>query len=379
MDELPPVRAERQIGDDVELFARLGKRPLEQLVDVGRDDQLARRLALAEHSGKLGQQPVHGAGLAVAVEQRVQLVVERTDALQQRDVLGDVGEVVRMLGRTVEALRQVGGDLGSRRDAVAARLDDPRPEHRHEAAGLERPEQVAEMVVHGTPVSDRLECHLLPQDRAIKLLESRARVDPELICERLAGVVVGLECLGLPPGPIEGQHQLASEPLAERMHLRQSLELADHLAPQTELEVGVDPLLEGVEPQFVEPPDLALRERLEGEIGERRAAPHRQGATKLRGALDGLARTRVGQQPLEAGRIELLRLDLHEVTGRPRDEDLRAQHLAELRDEILERGRCRLRRLLTPELVDDPVGRDRLAAPGQEQTQERTLLLAAKR
>ena len=60
------------------------------------------------------------------------------------------------------------------------------------------------------------------------------------------------------------------------MALDERLQLGDELAPRPELEVGVDPLLERVQPQLLEPADLALREALELEIGERRPAPERE-------------------------------------------------------------------------------------------------------
>jgi hypothetical protein len=43
-----------------------------------------------------------------------------------------------------------------------------------------------------------------------------------------------------------------------------------------EREVGLDPLLERGEAEFLEPSDLGLRERLVGEVRERVAAPQVQ-------------------------------------------------------------------------------------------------------
>jgi hypothetical protein len=60
----------------------------------------------------------------------------------------------------------------------------------------------------------------------------------------------------------------------------QALELADELAPVPEGELGIDPLLDRSQTQLLEPRDLALGERLVGEIGERGAAPERQRVPK---------------------------------------------------------------------------------------------------
>ncbi len=41
----------------------------------------------------------------------------------------------------------------------------------------------------------------------------------------------------------------------------------------TKREIGLDPLLDGCEPELLEPGDLALREHVVGEVRERWAAP----------------------------------------------------------------------------------------------------------
>jgi hypothetical protein len=51
------------------------------------------------------------------------------------------------------------------------------------------------------------------------------------------------------------------------------LELGDDLVATSEREVGLDPLLDGGQAELLEAGDLLLSERVEGELGERRAAP----------------------------------------------------------------------------------------------------------
>ena len=53
------------------------------------------------------------------------------------------------------------------------------------------------------------------------------------------------------------------------------VQFADELGVTPEREVGVDPPLEGREPQLLDPPDRRLRERLVCEVGQRSAAPER--------------------------------------------------------------------------------------------------------
>ena len=57
-----------------------------------------------------------------------------------------------------------------------------------------------------------------------------------------------------------------------------------------EREIGLDPVLDRACPQFFQPGDLRLRERLIAEIGQRRAPPQRQRLAKLRRRLAGRVR-----------------------------------------------------------------------------------------
>ena len=82
----------------------------------------------------------------------------------------------------------------------------------------------------------------------MQLAEGRARLDPELVHQRAAGVLVGLERLGLPAGAIEREHQLRAQPLAQRILGDERLQLADELGVAAGLEVGVDALLEHGQP-----------------------------------------------------------------------------------------------------------------------------------
>jgi hypothetical protein len=110
--------------------------------------------------------------------------------------------------------------------------------------------------------------------------------------------------------------------LAERMQRHQALELADERRVAAEREVRVDPQLERGEAKLFEPRDLALRERLVCEVGERRSLPE----------LERLAE-RVGptllDETLESLEVELARLDANGVTGCASDDAVVAERLAE--------------------------------------------------
>ena len=113
------------------------------------------------------------------------------------------------------------------------------------------------------------------EDPALEGAELRRRLEPELV-ERRARVAVGVERVCLPAGAVQGEHQLAAEPLAMRMRGDERLELAHEGGVPPVLEIGVDPRFEGGEPALVEPRRLRPRERRVRDVRERRAAPERE-------------------------------------------------------------------------------------------------------
>src|SRR5438034_640503 len=84
----------------------------------------------------------------------------------------------------------------------------------------------------------------------------------------------------------------------------------------------------------------------------------RKSAPELGRTLGRRLYSRLLDETREALEVELLRLDPQLVPGRLRDDHVRAQQLPKLGDEVLQRGSRGSRRLLAPERVDDPVGRD---------------------
>lgn len=90
----------------------------------------------------------------------------------------------------------------------------------------------------------------MTQNRPLELPQRRRGLDPELLTERAPAFAVDGERVGLAPAPVERDHQLASQPLAERMIRDQLAKLTDEVAVTTEGEVGVDPIPEGGEPKL---------------------------------------------------------------------------------------------------------------------------------
>jgi hypothetical protein len=144
-----------------------------------------------------------------------------------------------------------------------------------------------------------------------------------------------------PTRAIEGEHELLAWSLAERFALDQCLELGHELGVPTELEVGLDPLLEATEPKLVEPRRLVPGEHRVFEVGERLSPPECQRLPKsLRGTLRPTGRSKsstLGRKLLEAARIHLGGRDAKPIPvalRRDGDAVVPGEELPELGDQV---------------------------------------------
>ena len=170
----------------------------------------------------------------------------------------------------------------------------------------------------------------LAEDLRVELLQRAARFDPELVDEHAPALVVGLERVGLPAGAVQREHQLAAEPLTQRVGTHERLDIADDLAVPFELELRLEPLLGRNEPELLEPLRLAERERLELRVRERRAAPECKRLSQQARPLGAVRGTSFAQELLEAPEVELVGLDREHVARGLGQEDVRPEELPEL-------------------------------------------------
>ena len=127
------------------------------------------------------------------------------------------------------------------------------------------------------------------------------------------------------------------------------------------------------EAQLLEAPDLEARERLGGDVVERRPAPQRE----------RLARRRLGDQALEAVGVDLSAAK-PQLVAVPAGDDLGAvaadaERLAQLRDVDLHHLVGGRRRRLPHRAVDQRLGRDHGALVEGQHRQERPRLAGADR
>ncbi len=137
------------------------------------------------------------------------------------------------------------------------------------------------------------------------------------------------------------------------------------------------------EPQFLEPHDLGQRERLPGEVGERRSLPQReccpQGLGRTGWVARGQRRAAFLAEALKLERVDGIELDGEAVPRRHRLEGPLGQPLSDLRDVHLDGVPRRLGRVVAPESVDQAVAGDNGVGLQKQDREQSPPLLAPER
>jgi hypothetical protein len=161
------------------------------------------------------------------------------------------------------------------------------------------------------------------------------------------------------------------------------LELGNELSVTAQAEVGLDALLERLQPQLLEARDLGLSERLVGEVGQRRTAPQRERLPEFRCRALRIAVSQpapaVREQLVEPFRVKLAWHQFQRVATALRDQAAVSDHPAQLRDVDVDAVQCAGRRRLAPQRVDQPVGRNGVTGVDEQDGQQRPLLASAER
>ena len=85
-------------------------------------------------------------------------------------------------------------------------------------------------LLDGRQHGGEIQLGILTEDRLMQLPQLDARLDPELLHERLPRIAIGVERIGLPPRPVEREHELSAQALAEAMLEDERLELGHEVA-----------------------------------------------------------------------------------------------------------------------------------------------------
>ena len=148
-------------------------------------------------------------------------------------------------------------------------------------------------------------------------------------------------------------------------------------------QIRVDPILQRGQTSFLQPRDLGLGERFVGEIRQRRTPPHPQRLTQdsCRGQRIALLErpAALRDERLEPVDVELAGLDPEHVAATPGDQQSIAERLTQVRYVPLNELVRARGRLLTPQLVDQAICGNRLAAVQKQHRQQCPLLGRAQR
>ncbi len=222
---------------------------------------------------------------------------------------------------------------------------------------------------------------VLAQDRVVQAPQLRRLLDADLLDQRLPGVAIGLKRVDLTPAPVEREHLPRVQPLTLRVLGQQRVDLADDLVMPARGQIRVDRQLRGGQAQLLEPTDLRGRERLVRHVCQRNTAKQRQ--RLARRPVRGLARLgRFGDQPFETADVHELAVDPQLIPTLAREElgaAVPAQHAAQSPDVVVDHARGARRWPLTPQPLDQPIGRHRTIRLEPQHRQNGALLRVAKR
>ena len=138
-----------------------------------------------------------------------------------------------------------------------------------------------------------LERRVLVEDAPFELPERRRRLESRFVAQLGAHRLGAAERVRRTPGPVQTDHQLRPQPLAQRVRHDEGLRARDRGRCVTGREQRVDEILLGAQAQLVEPDGLTARPLVVRELGERRTVPqverglerrHRHRARGLAGA-----------------------------------------------------------------------------------------------
>ena len=103
----------------------------------------------------------------------------------------------------------------------------------------------------------KLERGVLNEYLVLEPLQTPAGLDPEPLDPHAACLAVSGKRLRLAPRPVQGQHQVLTEPLPQRLLAHERLEFPDELVVPAELELGLDPSLQRRPAQLLKTSHLA--------------------------------------------------------------------------------------------------------------------------
>lgn len=122
-----------------------------------------------------------------------------------------------------------------------------------------------------------VEHRILLDDGSLQSAQLSPGFDSELFDQRVACALVRTQRVGLTPGPVHRQHQLAPGTLAQGIGADDRLQLSDTALVTTQCELSIHAILGQDRSQLVESSRFGSCERLIGELDQRGTPPTGQG------------------------------------------------------------------------------------------------------
>ena len=160
---------------------------------------------------------------------------------------------------------------------------------------------------------------VLVEDPFLEPTESWTWLDAQFFNELCSSFLEDSQGFGLSSAPVEGEHELLPEALAEWVEVDEIEQPLNEHVVVAEFEVGVDTEFEGDELDLAEPCSFGVNERLSSDVGEDRTSPQAQRLLEQGACSFGVASveggTTIGDELQEEGGIELIQADLEAVAG----------------------------------------------------------------
>ena len=239
-------------------------------------------------------------------------------------------------------------------------------------AADERRRRRREVAAAAAGRGDHGDRRVVREDGLLDAPELRSRLETQLVGEHAPCLLEHLECVRLPPAAVERQHQLAPQPLPERVVCNRRAQRRDQLSVLSERERNLEPLLERVHTQRLEPARLGVEPRRAGEALQGRTPPEveRRSNHIRRGPHVAVTQraARLRQQFLEPHGIHM-RVVQRIPIGRAGDRRL-SQGGAKTRNVVVERIARGGRELRAPQAVDECVDVDDATISEREHCQQ---------
>ena len=152
-----------------------------------------------------------------------------------------------------------------------------------------------------------------------ELAQRRTGLETELVGEQVPGALERTQAVGLSVAPVEREHQLSPEALAQWMLEDEAFELGRDGLVLARGQIGVDAVLRRGQSHLFESGPVRLGELLEREVLQRRVPPQRQAGVKRDPGIDVSSGNELFVALLgESGeplRIDPFGIDLQDVTA----------------------------------------------------------------